>query len=140
MRPAAFFDAAFRRYALTSAAATLSDFTVASSLHRVGSKAWVATALGCLVGGGVAFALGRNWTFRAASSRPLPQLLRFGGVWASSALLNSCGVAAGVPLLGSFSAAWLAVRASVYLGWNYPLSRWFVFPASKAVLESPAGH
>jgi hypothetical protein len=34
-------------------------------------------------------------------------------------------------LVGSPALAWALVRAAVYLGWNYPLSRWFVFAAEK---------
>jgi hypothetical protein len=34
--------------------------------------------------------------------------------------------------VSSFSLAWALVRAAVYLGWNYPLARWFVFGSPKA--------
>lgn len=127
-----FFDAAFGRYAATSALATATDFALASSLHALGASAAAATFFGCVAGGAVAFALSRRWTFQASGARALPQLLRFLSVWATSALLNSGGVPALLPWLGSFSLAWVVVRAAVYLGWNYPLSRWFVFSAQKA--------
>ncbi|MES1189301.1 MAG: GtrA family protein [Myxococcales bacterium] len=133
-----FFDAAFGRYAATSAAATATDFALASSLHALGASAALATFFGCVAGGGVAFALSRRWTFQAGAARALPQLLRFLFVWATSALLNSTGVPALLPWLGSFSAAWVAVRAAVYLGWNYPLSRWFVFSPEKPRAELSA--
>src|SRR5215216_4351843 len=118
-----FFDVAFRRYAATSALATATDFVVAGSLHGVGTSAALATFFGCVAGGVVAFALSRRWTFQAGSARALPQVLRFLFVWATSALLNSTGVPALLPLVGSFSVAWSLVRVAVYLGWNYPLSR-----------------
>lgn len=122
-----YFDRSFGRYALTSAAATGSDFVAAFTLHALGlSPAW-ATFVGCVVGGSVAFTLNREWTFRAGTARALPQFLRFMFVWGTSALLNSCGVPALLPWLGSFPLTWGVVRAGVYLGWNYPLSRWFVF-------------
>lgn len=127
-----FFDAAFGRYAATSALATATDFALAYCLHVLDASAAVATFLGCVAGGCVAFALSRRWTFQAGSGRPLPQLVRFLFVWATSALLNSTGVPALLPWVGSFAAAWAFVRAAVYLGWNYPLSRWFVFAAEKA--------
>jgi putative flippase GtrA len=99
-------------------------------LHALGTPAAVATFLGCVAGGAVSFRVSRVWTFDARSAGFGPQLLRFALVWATSALFNS----AGVPLLlqwwGSFPVAWALVRSAVYLGWNYPLSRWFVF-ASK---------
>lgn len=124
---ARFFDASFRRYAATSALATATDFALASSLHRLGALPALATFLGCVAGGGVAFTLSRGWTFQAGDARAMPQLLRFLFVWATSALMNSLGVAALLGFLSSFHVAWAAVRATVYLGWNYPLARWFVF-------------
>jgi len=130
-----FFDAAFGRYAATSALATATDFALASCLHALSASAAVATFFGCVAGGGVAFALSRRWTFQAGSARALPQLLRFLFVWATSALLNSAGVPALLPWVGGFTTAWVLVRAAVYLSWNYPLSRWFVFSTEKA--ETP---
>lgn len=133
-----FFDAAFGRYAATSAVATATDFAVASSLHALGASAAGATFFGCVAGGGVAFGLSRRWTFQAGSVAALPQLLRFLFVWGTSALLNSTGVPALLHWVGSFSVAWALVRAAVYLGWNYPLSRWFVFSAEKPAAELSA--
>ena len=126
-----FFDASFRRYAAVSALATLSDFALASALHRLGATAWAATFVGCVAGGGVAFSLSRGWTFQAGAARALPQLLRFVFVWLMSAFLNSAGVPALLAFVSSFQVAWLFVRGAVYLGWNYPLTRWFVFSGSR---------
>lgn len=133
-----FFDAAFGRYTTTSAAATVTDFALFGSLHALGVSAGIATFLGCVAGGGVAFSLSRGWGFRADSARALPQLFRFLLVWATSALLNSTGVPALLLWLRSPPLAWALVRASVYLGWNYPLSRWFVFPGEKPAPELSA--
>ncbi len=133
-----FFDSAFGRYALTSALATVTDFALASCLHGVGSSAAAATFFGCVAGGVVAFALSRRWTFQAGAGRPLPQVLRFLLVWATSALLNSSGVPALLSWVASFPLAWSLVRAAVYLGWNYPLSRWFVFSAEKPAAQLSA--
>ena len=134
-----FFDASFRRYAATSALATLTDFAFASLLHRLGSPAGASTFVGCVAGGCVAFALSRGWTFRAGRARAVPQLLRFLFVWLMSAVLNSAGVAALLGWLSSFQIAWLLVRGAVYLGWNYPMTRWFVFsrPRHDAPLSAP---
>src|ERR1041384_387976 len=129
---ARFFDGAFGRYAARSAVSTGTDFVIAGSLHRAGMSAAVATFLGCAAGGVVSFSLSRQWTFQAGAGRALPQVARFLFVWATSALLNSTGVPALLGWLGSFSLAWGIVRAAVYLGWNYPLSRWFVFTNPKA--------
>lgn len=122
------------RSMVTSAVATASDFAAASGLHRVNVPATAATILGCMVGGCVAFAMNRNWAFYARAGRKRTQLVRFLFVWATSALLNAAGV--GLLLLpggGHFTTAWLMTRGVVYLGWNYPLLRWFVFrrPATR---------
>ena len=134
-----FFDRAFGRYTLTSALATGSDFALATSLHAFGVKAGGATFLGCVLGGGVAFVVGRGWTFQTASAPALPQLSRFLFVWATSALLNASGVPALLRFVGSFPLVWVLVRGGVYLGWNYPLSRWFVFArrGQRAELSAP---
>jgi hypothetical protein len=58
-------------------------------------------------------------------------MLRFLFGWATSALLNSLGVPVLLSFVGSRPRAWALVRAAVYLGWNYPLSRWFVFAVEK---------
>jgi putative flippase GtrA len=126
-----FFDGAFGRYTVTSAAATANDFAVFSLLHALGTSAGPATFFGCVAGGVVAFSLGRRWTFQAGAGKALPQILRFLFAWATSALLNSVGVPALLSLVGSPALAWALVRAAVYLGWNYPVSRWFVFGAEK---------
>lgn len=130
-----FFDAAFGRYAVTSALATATDFAFAGSLHALGSSAGVATFLGCVAGGVVSFAVSRRWTFQAGARRALPQVARFLFVWATSAWLNSSGVPALLRLVASFPLAWGLVRAAVYLGWNYPMSRWFVFASDKPALQ-----
>jgi putative flippase GtrA len=133
-----FFDRAFGRYAATSALATGTDFTFASGLHALGSSAATATFFGCALGGTVAFALSRRWTFQGGSGHASWQLLRFLFVWATSALLNSTGVPALLAFVASFPVAWTLVRAAVYLGWNYPLSRWFVFSSEKPSAELSA--
>jgi putative flippase GtrA len=142
-----FFDAAFGRYAMTSAAATATDFALFSLLSALGLGAGSATFFGCVAGGSVAFSLSRRWTFQPGAGHgprgplapALPQMLRFLFGWATSALLNSAGVLVLVSVLGSPAVAWAVVRAAVYLGWNYPLSRWFVFATEKdaAALSAP---
>lgn len=134
-----FFDASFRRYAATSALATLTDFAFASLFHRLGSPAGASTFVGCVAGGGVAFALSRGWTFQAGTARAVPQILRFLCVWLMSAVLNSAGVTAMLAWVSSFQVAWLLVRGAVYLGWNYPMTRWFVFsrPRHGAPVSAP---
>lgn len=116
----------FLRSAVVSALATASDFVVALLLARASVPASVATFVGCAVGGAVAFLVNRGWAFRSQGRRGV-ELMRFLGVWATSALLNSGGVGLLTRLGASFAYAWPIVRGVVYLGWNYPLLRWFVF-------------
>lgn len=117
---------AFLRSVVVSALATASDFVVALLLARASVVAWAATFVGCAVGGAVAFLVNRGWTFRSRGRRG-PELIRFLGVWATSALLNSGGVGLLTRAGVSFAYAWPIVRGLVYSGWNYPLLRWFVF-------------
>ena len=61
-----------------------------------------------------------------------PQALRYTVVSTTSALLNAGGV--GLLLLLSlpdYRAAWLAARVLVFLCWNYPLQRDYVYAATK---------
>jgi putative flippase GtrA len=117
----------FVRGALTSSLATAADFVAANLLHALKVPAAVSTILGCIVGGVVAFSLNRNWAFHARAGRKRTQLMRFGLVWGGSALLNAAGVSLFLTPDGHFTKAWLVTRGVVYLGWNYPLLRYFVF-------------
>jgi putative flippase GtrA len=125
----------FVRGALTSLLATASDFVAASLLHALSVPAAAATILGCVVGGCVAFLLNRNWAFYARDGRKRTQLTRFSFVWATSALLNAAGVSVFLLPGGHFPRAWLVTRAVVYLAWNYPLLRWFVFRPQRRSLR-----
>lgn len=135
-----YFDRRFLRYGTTSALATALDFAVANGLHGgLGLPGAFATFLGCVAGGVLSFSLSRHWAFEAAGAGRLRQSTRFLGVWATSALLNSAGVGLLLQAVGGFPVAWALVRAGVYLGWNYPLSRWFVFAQARAQGLSAAG-
>lgn len=126
----AFFHAAFFRSALTSVAATLSDFLVASALVALAVAPGRATFVGCAVGGVVAFVSNRRFAFRSRAAAT-PEIVRFLTVWLANALLNAGLVAllsrARLPLALPFATTWLAVRGAVYAGFNYPMLRWFVF-------------
>jgi len=119
-----FFDAAFGRYAVTSAAATGTDFALFSAFPR-----WASVPVRRRFSAVSRAASSPSRSAGAGRSRPAPprssQMLRFLFAWATSALLNSVGVPALLSFVGSPALAWAFVRAAVYLGWNYPLSRWF---------------
>jgi phosphatidylglycerophosphate synthase/putative flippase GtrA len=124
--------------ASSALAATAVDFAVVSALVaylHVGAVE--ATAVGCLVGGLCNFTLNRWWAF-SSSARPVPQALRYAIVSASSALLNSGGVALALALpLRDYRVAWVLVRAVVFLCWIFPLQRDYVYGAD-AVARSLA--
>jgi phosphatidylglycerophosphate synthase/putative flippase GtrA len=86
-----------------------------------------ATILGCVAGGAINFTINRVWTFHSREAK-LPQARRYAFVSLSSALLNAGGVAV-LLLLPSvdYRVAWVLVRVAVFLAWNYPLHRDYVF-------------
>ncbi|MEM1032239.1 MAG: GtrA family protein [Myxococcota bacterium] len=87
-----------------------------------------ATALGCLLGGVINFSLNRVWTFAATDQVPALQAIRYTIVSVISALLNSGGVALALMLpLADYRIGWVLVRAAVFLCWNFPLQRDYVY-------------
>lgn len=107
--------------------ATGLDFGTVLLLIDRGVAPWLATALGCVIGGVTNFLLNRRWTFR--SDGPASQeALRYTIVSVSSALLNSGAVAA-LMLLPEVSAvvAWVIARVLIFSTWNHPLQRDYVF-------------
>lgn len=87
----------------------------------------IATAIGCGVGAVINFSVNRIWTFGSNDAK-LPQMGRYAFVSFTSALLNAGGVAV-MLLLPSidYRVAWVIVRAAVFLMWNFPLHRDYVF-------------
>jgi phosphatidylglycerophosphate synthase/putative flippase GtrA len=119
--------------AVAAAVATGADYAAVLAMVGWGGlpPAW-ATALGCGLGGGINFALNRVITFRSRSA-VAPQAARYTVVSASSALLNAGGVALlGLHPVVDFALAWWVVRGAVWLGWNFPLQRAYVFAGTKA--------
>lgn len=118
--------------AFAAATATGADYAAVMAMVGWGGlpPAW-ATALGCVLGGALNFGLNRLVTFRSRAA-VAPQAARYTMVSASSALLNAGGVAllALHPFL-DFAFAWWVVRGAVWLGWNFPLQRAYVFAGTK---------
>jgi len=108
--------------------ATAIDFAVFGGLVvAVGLAPWLATACGCAVGAVVNFTVNRLWVFHSKTP-PLAQSARYTFVSATSALLNSGGVA--ILMLVPSARSWIAwslARAAVFLAWNFPLHRDYVF-------------
>ena len=92
----------------------------------------LATAAGCLLGGGINFAMNRRWTF-ASTAQKAPQAMRYTIVSGTSALLNSAGVAlVMLAPLPDYRLAWVVVRGLVFVCWNFPLQRDYVYgPAGR---------
>jgi putative flippase GtrA len=116
------------RSAVSAAVATVADFAfVVLLVSALGVRAGVATALGCLLGACVNFTMNRAWTFE--SDGPLPgQAVRYALVSGASLILNAVGVDLLVHTgLLDYRLVWWLVRGLVWLGWNYPLHRFWVF-------------
>ena len=125
------------RATLASVGATGLEFLLLPGAVRLVEK-WVAFAAVQLVANLVTFLLYKYWAFGAARHGSLGrQYARQTVVFAGSWLLNTA-----IP-------SWLSYRVGlgpvlafaisnvfVYLGWNYPLNRYWVF-ARTAVLSSP---
>ena len=113
---------------MASFVATGGDFLLVMVL--VDQARWsptLATVFGCTLGGFINYVINRQWTFHSKGSH-VSQVSRYFVTSVSSAVLNASGVA----LLMSFDGidyriVWLVVRLSVFLIWNFPLMRSYVF-------------
>jgi putative flippase GtrA len=121
--------AIFRRSVLTSLMTTALDFGTLVGLTELLRISYVlATWIGTVVGSLTNFAINKQWAFSARSAAAIPALGRFVLVQIGASALHT----AGVWLLTRFGrlpypVSKLVVATAVYLGWNYPLNRWFVF-------------
>jgi phosphatidylglycerophosphate synthase/putative flippase GtrA len=117
------------RGGITSGVATVTDLgAVILMVSLLGMPAWISTALGCGLGAVVSFSLGRNWAFHS-NDGALSQARRYAVASVSSAVLNAGGVALLLLLPMHYLVAWGLVRALVFVLWNYPLHREYVFAA-----------
>lgn len=128
-------DSLFRN-AVAGAVATGADFASVVSFVKAG---WIsvpaATFAGCVIGAIVNFLINRWWAFGSNMAYGR-QILRYGMVSGGSAVLNAGLVAMLlIPWKGSYQVVWGAARALVFLCWNYPLHRWYVF--ARAPSRSP---
>jgi phosphatidylglycerophosphate synthase/putative flippase GtrA len=125
------------RNLISAATATGVDFLVVLILVQLATgDPRIATAAGCIIGGLVNFSMNRVWTF-GSQAPAVGQAWRYVFVSTSSALLNSGGVAVLLFLPGlDYRIAWVIVRVAVFLTWNYPLHRDYVFTESDEDLDS----
>jgi len=117
------------RTELATFSRSLLDFGALIGLTELAGVNYVlATWVGTIVGALANFAINKVWAFYARGSPMIPTMTRFIAVQAGSSGLHT----AGVWLLTRFARlpypiSKLVVAATVYLTWNYPLNRWFVF-------------
>jgi putative flippase GtrA len=121
--------AIFRRSVLTSLLTTALDFGTLIGLTELAGVDYVlSTWIGTVVGSLTNFAINKQWAFSARNAPAIPALGRFVLVQIGASALHT----GGVWLLTRFGrlpypVSKLVVATAVYLGWNYPLNRWFVF-------------
>jgi putative flippase GtrA len=130
----------FVRNTLVSIFTTALDFAVLVGLVEIfGVNYVVATFCGTVAGAISNFTANRFWSFEATHGAAHWQLVRFLPVQAGSTILHTGGVwvftsRLRLPYLGSK----LIVATLVYLFWNYPMNRYWVFPRARAS-AGPAG-
>ena len=122
----------FARSIATSLFTTAVDFGVLIGLTELAHVNYVlATWIGTIVGSLSNFTINKKWAFSADHVPMGRAFWRFLVVQAGSSGWHTLGVW----LMTRFGrlpypASKGIIAALVYLGWNYPLNRWFVFPAS----------
>lgn len=130
----------FSRSALTSLFTTALDFgTLTGLVELVHVNYVLATWLGTVVGSLSNFTINRVWAFDARDRPGTGQFARFLVAQAAATLLHTGGVWFFTAVLGlPYQASKLVISVLVYLGWNYPMNRWFVF-RRPATASAPAG-
>jgi putative flippase GtrA len=119
----------FSRSLLTSLFTTALDFGTLTGLVELGGVNYVlATWLGTVLGSLSNFTINRVWAFDARDRPPTGQFARFLVVQAAASGLHTAGVWGFTRFLGlPYPVSKIIISALVYLGWNYPMNRYFVF-------------
>ncbi|MGD0838926.1 MAG: GtrA family protein [Polyangia bacterium] len=119
----------FSRSALASAFTTALDFGTLTALVELFAVNYVlATWIGTVVGSLSNFTINRVWAFAAREPSGAVQFARFLVVQAVASFLHTAGVWTLTRFLGlPYQASKVVISLLVYLGWNYPMNRWFVF-------------
>lgn len=131
----------FGRSLVTSLFTTALDFGALIGLVQLAGVNYVlATWVGTLVGSLSNFIINRQWAFSARDAPAAPALGRFVLVQAGASAWHTAGVWA-LTRFGRlpYPVSKMIVAAVVYLAWNYPLNRWFVFnPRHRRPAAEPA--
>ena len=117
------------RHATTSILATLVDYlTMIVLVSLAGLKPVAATPIAAAAGAITSFTFGRHFTYRVADVAARHQLWRFLLVSGSSLALNTLGEFLLHDLAGlQYILARVITSLVVSGGWNYPMSKYFVF-------------
>ncbi len=118
------------RHVATSILSTLADYvTMIALVSLVGVRPVPATAISASVGAITSFTFGRHFTYRGATGVAAGrQLWRFLLVSGSSLALNTLGEFLLHDLAGlQYILARVITSLVVSGGWNYPMSKYFVF-------------
>jgi putative flippase GtrA len=120
------------RNALTSVFTTALDFGVLTGLVELFHVSYViSTFSGTVVGAVSNFTINRSWSYEASDGHARVQLVRFLPVQAGSSGLQTLGVWLFTEKAHvQYMVSKLVVATIVYLIWNYPMNRWFVFRKS----------
>ncbi|MCL2178539.1 MAG: GtrA family protein [Proteobacteria bacterium] len=122
--------------AATAAVATAVDFSsVLGTVELLSFNPVLATALGCCLGAAVNFSLNR-WIVFKSKDFIIAQLSRYIFTSAMSAILNAFGLYLMLLLPNiSYLFAWWLVRALVFLSWNLPTQKNYVFMPRQTTTE-----
>jgi putative flippase GtrA len=120
------------RNALASVFTTALDFGVLTGLVELFHVSYViATFSGTVVGAVSNFTINRKWSYDASDGHAHVQLVRFLPVQAGSSGLQTLGVWLFTDKANvQYMVSKLLVATLVYLVWNYPMNRFFVFRKS----------
>lgn len=116
------------RATIASIAATLLEFALLPLMvHVIHLRAWVAYATVQLFANAVTFVAYKYWAFEAGGDwrrQYVKQLVIFGGSWIfNTAIPSALTYRLGVEPVLAFALS----NVVVYLGWNYPGNRYWVF-------------
>lgn len=125
---------------VTSLITTALDFLVLTGLVELAHVHYLtATVAGTLVGASSNFLINRHWSFDDHKGMMHWQIVRFVPVQAGSSGLQALFMWL---LVGEahvqYMIAKTIVAVTVYLMWNYPMNRYFVFPRARANRGAPA--
>ena len=119
----------FTRSTIVSCAATGSEFALLPVLvHVLTVPHWVAFAAVQFIGTVITFTLSRYWAFEADHGEFHSQGFKYAVVFGGSFALNTV-----LPSVGSYVLhrepvlAFAVSQALVYLCWNYPMNKYWVF-------------